>query len=587
MKSTHAALNLAATLALLAAVAHGGETPRSHRDEEQALQVPGDRVEVSATATRTEFRQGQISGPSLTVAMRVQNPTDRELELGESIVVLEKSKESDDYVASYIARARAEAVPHLARFEDRYGGWGYEISREGSYSYALIARGGFSFGTGSAAPYEGLGFGRVSPHALRTLTVELMLPYQIEPAKRAYRAVVLPSVRTLGDGAGPMTRTVLRLERDAPRAGVLRALETTTIAMLPADLRALATAAQNDLWQRLFALNWLAEAAPGEAGGLLIETAASETAPKRLRRAALVNLGLIRETSAAAPLVEVARATADDEVRRWALETLGAIGDRSSAPAIRSFFGHADAAVATAAIAAAGSLGDAEAVEPLLALVASLSVPPAHAKQKGGQDLTALLASLSGRSDLLAAAGKDARLPAAAAALAAIGTPPAIEALIAQLGSASGDLALQTSAIDALAAKGGETASRAALAALASPHPAVRGRAAAQLGKTKAPTATAALWQAYRGERDEKAAEKLATALIDAGIDDRTAPAFLMLRLDVKRNPLWFDDVRLLRQLTGQTFGPPNKWSDKKEREAELKKWQAWWLTAHSSWPAQ
>lgn len=45
---------------------------------------------------------------------------------------------------------------------------------------------------------------------------------------------------------------------------------------------------------------------------------------------------------------------------------------------------------------------------------------------------------------------------------------------------------------------------------------------------------------------------------------------------DPKTNKLWFSDVDLLRQISGQRFGPPYKFAGEKERDAELAKWRQW-----------
>ncbi|MGH9844673.1 MAG: hypothetical protein ACREEM_38630 [Blastocatellia bacterium] len=69
---------------------------------------------------------------------------------------------------------------------------------------------------------------------------------------------------------------------------------------------------------------------------------------------------------------------------------------------------------------------------------------------------------------------------------------------------------------------------------------------------------------------------------------DRTLAPFLIGRLEPKKNPLWFEDVRLLRHLTGGKFGPEHKWSgDDKEREAQLEKWRQWWASKSNVQPRQ
>ena len=151
----------------------------------------------------------------------------------------------------------------------------------------------------------------------------------------------------------------------------------------------------------------------------------------------------------------------------------------------------------------------------------------------------------------------------------------AIAALLAAADDS--DSALYADALKALATIGAKEADQAAVTALQSKHPAVREKAAAQLRLRKWADAMTPLWQAYQAETKEDAADEMASALIELKFADKNAVPFLIGRLDPKKNPVWYHDVRLLRHLTGKAYGPENKWSNDKTREAELIKWRQWW----------
>jgi HEAT repeat protein len=137
---------------------------------------------------------------------------------------------------------------------------------------------------------------------------------------------------------------------------------------------------------------------------------------------------------------------------------------------------------------------------------------------------------------------------------------------------------LYRSALGALATIFGQEVGAELTAALQSRHSSVRGKAAALLAQTKLTASSAALVNAYRGEKDKRAGEEMVSALISLGVSDPALVPFLIERLAPERNSLWFQDVRLLRHLTGEKFGPEHEWSlGGKKREAELEKWRQWW----------
>lgn len=102
--------------------------------------------------------------------------------------------------------------------------------------------------------------------------------------------------------------------------------------------------------------------------------------------------------------------------------------------------------------------------------------------------------------------------------------------------------------------------------------------ALAKLGRTVGESDLAIVWSAYQREKDSGTGYHLATVLIAGKFADKTAIPVLIAGLDENRNQLWFENVRLLRLLTSQTFGPEASYSgDEKSRKADLDQWRAWW----------
>lgn len=166
--------------------------------------------------------------------------------------------------------------------------------------------------------------------------------------------------------------------------------------------------------------------------------------------------------------------------------------------------------------------------------------------------------------------------------LGKLGGPEALVALLSAVESEHEEL--REAALSALGGMKDPASIEALIAALKSRHSDVRGKAASQLQERKLADSVTSLWQAYQVETSEIASEAIATALIELKFSDKEAVKFLLGRLDpkvdTKKKPYWFDDVRLLRHLTGQKFGPGDKRADKKQREAELLKWRQWWENA-------
>ncbi len=343
---------------------------KSHKEEEKPLSNGGKEIVMSATVTRSGFNLAGLSGPAWNVTMVVQNPTEGELELGESLVLLEKARGSSRYLGLYIAREREAPTAHLDRMSSRYGlTWGYGVQANGQYSMVFVGGGGFSFTSSSTDPYEGLAYGRVSPRAERKIEVQIPAPYSVKEG-REYVVLILPSVRPVNAGVEQMMRTMLRFDVEEAKSGdTFKPAEAVTMAMRTADLRALAVNSAHEDWRRIFALNWLVEAHPREVIDVLLETIAQKDAPPSLRSAAAINLGGMKVVAAVQPLSEVVRTDEDVALRQHAVEALGEIGNPAAAPVIRPLLDDASDELAGAAIKAVGKLKDAEAVGALLAML--------------------------------------------------------------------------------------------------------------------------------------------------------------------------------------------------------------------------
>lgn len=695
---------------------------KSHKDEEKPLSGAGKGIVVSATVTRSAYRTGygpgSMSSPAWDITLLIQNHTNGELQLGDSLILIEKERDSQEYLAFYAARERSEPAIGLARMKQRFNlSWGYEVKPDGSYMMMFTGGGMFHITMSHADPYPGSGYGRVSARAERQIKVQIPAPYRLKGTTE-YIAVIPPSVKPVK--APPQsqnwaTQTALRFEAGAVKDGeTLKPATTTTIPLRGADLRPMVANSTHDLWQRIFALNWLAETQPKTAVEPVLETLVDKNAPPLLRSSAALNLGALKAAPAVQPLIETLRSTEDATLMQSAINALGDIGDGVAAPAVRPFLNRHEESmgpVVAAAIEAVGKLKDAESVETLVAVFTDqkrkrlqsaagdalaaignraamsallnllrdtrneVSVEAAEklaltgapeavtalvavvndrktskelrskaisslGKLGGAEALNTLRAAADSereeiRNDALEALGKMKDTPAleavilfaekggyasrvkAVRVLSASGKADALPSLrrivadksapgnvrkegcqaLARMKDKSGVASLQAAleetdgelyyaALDALSDIDAPEAGQAAAQALKSGHNRVRQRAALHMREKISADFIPALWQAYQAEANELVAGSIADALIKLKFSDtdKDAIRFLFARLDPKvdpkKKPYWFDDVRLLRHLTGQKFGPEYKWADKKEREAEFLKWQQWWESA-------
>lgn len=357
--------------------ARSGRKPeklKSHKAEETVLSSSGQGVVVTASLTRGRFSSGQISCPSWEVALAIRNHSASELELGETVAVIEKARGKDDFVGCFVARERADSAARFKRIKLRYAmDWGEEIDQGGSAVTLFVGSGQFVMVFSSKEPYEGLGYGRVSPRAERKISIEVPMPVKLRDAPPEHVIVVTPFLKPVDAAMRRAAYTVLQFSGEEPQKGqALSPLETRTVQVDPLELRKLAVPGA-DLWRRIFAMNWLAESAPEEAKMVLLEQLAAKDNPPLLRSSAAINLGGMKEKSAVATLIEVLQATDNAGLRQWTIDALGDIGASEAAPVVRRYLNDPNTAIAKTALKAAGDLKDAEAVPALLAVLSDKS----------------------------------------------------------------------------------------------------------------------------------------------------------------------------------------------------------------------
>lgn len=514
-------------------------TPSKARNNETPLAGSGKSVRINATLGSGVFKAGSeqynfrtfrnefvgVQSPTWLITIAIENRTANSLELGESLIVVETLKDNPLYLTSYLIRERAAPVNHLHRFSERYPLlWGYRVDKSGSALIPFMALAGVSGGGAE-------GFLSLFSATLNSPKVETYegLGYgRVGPG--AKRKLNVELVAPLGFGKKRQEIFVV-LPSFRPRGGGAGArtyticrfdadkphklIETTSVTTGAAHLNALVNDERLPLWRRILALNWLAEEHRREAESFLSRLAADSNQPVGLRHSAIANLGAWRIKTAVAPLLALLDGPADGAIKKIVIEALADIGDQTAAIKLRTYFNHTDDDLAIAAIAATGKLKDGAAVDLLNAIL------------------------LDGQ--------KTKRHQACIAALQTIGNETAVGALGRLLTSEKTAAGLRPQLVSALRAIGGTQV-------------------------------IATLSAAYRNEKAERAGEAMATALIELRYSDRTLTPFLIGRLDPKKNPLWFEDVRLLRHLTGEKFGPENKWSgNDQERETQLEKWRQWW----------
>ena len=455
---------------------------------------PGKGVTLSATLAATRFNNGNVSGPAWSVTLNVQNDTNKELQLGESLVVIEKARENPLYIACYVARAGASPSPHLHMLAQRYGlDWGYEISKSGGYSMFFLAGGSVSFSFSSTDPYEGLGYGRIAPRSQRKIDVQVPFPISIKNHVREYVAVIPPSIHPVGGGPESLSQTILRFDLGSSDNSTPSPAENTTVLMQASELRATVTTSQQ-LWRQVFSLNWLAESNPKEATSLLIEVVTNNDAIPLLRSVAAMNLGVLKEKTAVKPLVDVVRQTTTNQVRRWAIDALGEIGEVTAAPVIRPFIDDSDEPTANAAIEALGKLKDPDAVSVLLTILNDPKKNKRHSEAATALGTIGNQAAVDALIALVRSGKSETRL-LAADKLGLSGSAQAVPVLAGIAADAKAPNALRGKAISSLGKIGGAEALSALRAASESDNESIRTTAISSLAQVKEAGAVEALIQ--------------------------------------------------------------------------------------------
>lgn len=465
---------------------------------EKPLTTPGEGVAVNASLVRGEYSTFNFRCPTWEVALVVRNYTGREVELGESIVVIEKVRESAQIAGSYVGRERAQPSVHLPRMKLRYLlDWGYQVGKDGSYEMAFCDGSGMCtvFLPRPTETYPGLGYGRVSAHTERKIDVQVPFPVGAKAGMRQYVALITPSVQPMGLPAAVMTRTVLRFNIDEAKEGDrFEPVEKTAVAMRAADLRATVSDTGLELWRRVFALNWLVESSPKDTATLLIDVVKNPKNPVPLRSVAAINLGSQKARSAVAPLLELVRTTDERDVRLWSIDALGDIGDPAAAPAIRDYLNDTDWGLAQSAMESAGELKDAAAVDTLLAVLGDPEKKERH--NAAGSALAAIgcPAALEGLSKVARDPKGEAR-EVAVEYLGKTGASQAIPVLAGVAAERSASEELRGKALDALGKLDGPEALLAVRAATGSEVERVRQSAISALSGMKDPDAVKTLLQ--------------------------------------------------------------------------------------------
>jgi HEAT repeat protein len=262
----------------------------------------------------------------------------------------------------------------------------------------------------------------------------------------------------------------------------------------------------------------LAQIGTQQAWSGLVAAASDRKAPFQARRAVMRALGNAKHEPALSPLATiVGNDGEEDGIRMNAVDALGRLGGREALASIRAAVSTKKRAVAESALRSLAGSKDPASV----AHVVEIAGTPGHPLREHAVDQIAAH-----------------KLPNTAATLRAVIRDPA---------------APTKTQLQAAAALGAT-------------------------GQALEPADTAALWTAYQREKDAYLGSRLADALVEQKFSDKGAIAALVAGLDPDRNKHWFANVRLLRHLTGESFGPESESAgDKKSRAADLARWRAWW----------
>ncbi|MBM4039211.1 MAG: hypothetical protein FJ290_11925 [Planctomycetes bacterium] len=350
--------------------------------EYSVAKQPGTGVKIDGRITRGSTQIGRNKIPTWNVEVTVANYTERTVRLGESMTILEKVPEREGLVGIYIARESKKATGHLKMLEWRYGlVWGVTVGAESAGVWPLGALPHESAvsdldafmlllsSTWVKPYYPDGGYPPVGAGQQVLLREEILVPLKSGPE---YTVLLPPLVLEEGKSS---VQTVLRFH-----VGSMPEAET---GLLPKDVKQypldgavntqLVADAAQPLWLRLHALNWLAESAFQTSADMLLRLAANDRAPRLMRSAAILNLGLHQHKPATSVMLAQLSDKTDPTGRRPAIAALGELGDSSLAAHIRPFLDDADEMLAREAVEAVGKLRDPESVAVLLRKLADRS----------------------------------------------------------------------------------------------------------------------------------------------------------------------------------------------------------------------
>lgn len=623
--------------------------------EYSVAKQPGIGVKVDGRITRSSVQISNNTIPTWKVEVTIANYTNRTIRLGESMTILEKVPAIDEMVGIYIARESKQTTGHLKLMSLRYGLlWGVTVTPEGPGIWPLTALPGGStmsmtdvFMLVLSAPwvkpfYPDGGYPVVGAGRQVVLHEEILVPLKSGPQ---LTFLLPPFVREEGK---PPVQTMLRFNSEGqsvtgqslvPADSIRYPFDNAATIQLPSDTT-------KPMWLRLHALNWLAESNFDKAAEMLLRFASDQSAPRTIRVAALLNLGLHQHKPAIPVILTGLNNKTEPVERAVAIAALGEMGDSSIASQVRPFLSDSNEMLAHEAIEAVGKLKDAESVAVLLVALGD------RRKEKQSDAIAKSLAQIGSPeawSGLLTFAGnrKSGFQPRRASVLA-LGSAqhrPAIPVLAGILADESDEKGIRLNAISALESVGGAEAwtairstcgardksvAESALQAMArskdaanksyvieivgkAGHPLreyaisqinlqkIKGAGATlkatihdpatpanllpealsalnTIGEKVEPDDLVPLWSAYQKETDASIGGRLADALITGRFNDKTALPFLVAGLDEGKNKLWFANIKLLRHLTGEKFGPQYQFSgDKQSRKADFDKWREWW----------
>jgi len=209
--------------------------------------------------------------------------------------------------------------------------------------------------------YPSVGAGRQA-----VLREEILVPLKSGPEF----AMLLPPW-VLEEGKTPV-QTVFRFQVAGKSEGgtTLRPTEVKQYPLDGAVTTQLAGDATQPLWLRLHAMNWLAESNFDGSVGMLLRVESDDGAPRAMRNAALLNLGLHQYKPAIPAMLARLNNKTDPVERMVAIDALGETGDPSVAAPLRPLLNDSNGMVALAAIEAVGKLKDAESVAVMLGMLA-------------------------------------------------------------------------------------------------------------------------------------------------------------------------------------------------------------------------